>query len=47
MGTGPEGGPGGERQTSGKNITLPALPLWTAALPLMKTLSPMGVAEVV
>jgi hypothetical protein len=40
VGMGPAGGVGGQRQTSGKAIDWPALPLCTTARPLMKTVSP-------
>ncbi len=40
VGIGPAGGVGGQRQTSGNAIDFPALPLCTAARPLMNTWSP-------
>ena len=42
VGMGPAGGEGGHRQTSGIAIPWAELPAWTAAIPLMKTLSPIA-----
>src|ERR1039458_3497375 len=41
VGMGPAGGEGGHRQTSGIAMPWAELPAWTAAIPLMKTLSPI------